>query len=108
MQAKALLLTLFVALAAAAPSQQEGPNLVLQGTYKNPEAEDSNGGFQTLAQKNWQAAGGCKRDWDEDNRCLNQCIGEANSKCPRWRSMTAVIQGGCLFDWNTCRCICEY
>ncbi|KAK0702454.1 hypothetical protein B0T21DRAFT_300199, partial [Apiosordaria backusii] len=72
-----LLTTLFVALAAAAPSPQieEVPD-VLQGTATNPNAEG--GGVGIIALKNWQAAGGCKTDWDEDNRCLNQCIGEAN------------------------------
>ena len=73
MQAKALIATLFIALAAAAPSPQEEENVqdVVQGTFKNPDA-NSSGGAHIMAQKNWQAAGGCKTDWDEDNRCLNR------------------------------------
>ncbi|KAF2677831.1 hypothetical protein K458DRAFT_423537 [Lentithecium fluviatile CBS 122367] len=107
MQPKALLLTLFVALATALPSAspEEVVADITQGTETNASID---GDMTTMAQKNWQAAGGCKRDWDEDRRCLNQCIGEANSKCVGWKSMTGVIQGGCVIGWNTCRCVCEY
>ncbi|GAB1319461.1 hypothetical protein MFIFM68171_09671 [Madurella fahalii] len=109
MQAKALIITLFIALSAAAPSPQKQEDVadVFQGTVKNPDS-DSNGDVSILAQKTWQASGGCKTDWDEDRRCVNQCIGEANSKCPGWDSMTGVIQGGCVLSWRTCLCVCEY
>ncbi|KAF6823876.1 hypothetical protein CPLU01_11185 [Colletotrichum plurivorum] len=108
MQAKTILLTIFVALAAALPSPAETTGEVTQGPYPNPDAPASEGDVSLLAVKNWQAAGGCKRDWDEDRRCVNQCIGEANSKCVGWKSMTGVLQGGCVISWNTCRCVCEY
>ncbi|KAK0633994.1 hypothetical protein B0T14DRAFT_508183 [Immersiella caudata] len=109
MQPKFLLVNFLITLAAAAPSPQTGTDEVadvLQGTATSGAAD--NGGFSTLALKNWQAAGGCKTDWDEDNRCLNQCIGEANSKCPGWKTMQGWIQGGCVLSWRTCRCNCEY
>ena len=109
MQPKTILATLFIALATALPSPVETEEVadVVQGTQKNPDASPDTD-VTIMAQKNWKAAGGCRRDWDEDNRCLSQCVGEANSKCPGWDSMTAVIQGGCFIGWNTCRCICEY
>ena len=117
MQPQILLINIFLALAVAAPapapSEQQAEDVVagtLQGTATAvAAADDDNGGFSTQALKNWQAAGGCKTDWDEDNRCLNQCIGEANGgKCPRWKTMQGWIQGGCLPGWNTCGCNCEY
>lgn len=108
MQPKTLLTTLFIAIAAAHPSPAESTTDITQGTEKNAFVNTVDTDMSTLAQKNWQAAGGCKTDWDEDNRCLSTCIGEANSKCIGWKSMTAVIQGGCVWGWNTCRCVCEY
>lgn len=109
MQIKTLFVTFLVTLATAMPSptEEDSPDIT-QGPQKNPLASGADDEFHILAQKNWQAAGGCKRDWDEDNRCLSQCVGEANSKRVGWDSMTAVIQGGCVIGWNTCRCICEY
>ncbi|RYO97537.1 hypothetical protein DL765_011138 [Monosporascus sp. GIB2] len=102
MQPKTVLLTLFIAVAAALPSPED----VVRDKATNPAAT---GDVSIMAQKNWQAAGGCKTDWDEDRRCLKTCIGEAETgKCRNWKSMTAVIQGGCAFAWRTCRCICEY
>jgi hypothetical protein len=117
MQPKILLVNIFIALAVAAPApapseQAEDITGLLQGTATATDAAaaaSGDGGFSAQALKNWQAAGGCKSDWDEDNRCLNQCIGEANGgKCPRWKTMQGWIQGGCLPGWNTCRCNCEY
>ncbi|RYP28954.1 hypothetical protein DL767_006967 [Monosporascus sp. MG133] len=102
MQPKTVLVTLFIAVATALPSPQD----VVQGTVTNPSASED---VSIMAQKNWQAAGGCKNDWDEDNRCLNACVGEAGAgQCPGWKSITALIQGGCILAWNTCRCVCEY
>ncbi|KAL0942104.1 uncharacterized protein CTRU02_204867 [Colletotrichum truncatum] len=108
MQVKALALSLFIALATALPAGEDNVADVIQGTEKNPQWKGSDADNTVLAQKNWQAAGGCKTDWDENRRCLTQCMGEANSKCRGWKSMTAVIQGGCVWGWNTCRCVCEY
>ncbi|RYO74275.1 hypothetical protein DL766_003483 [Monosporascus sp. MC13-8B] len=106
MQPKTILITLFIAVAAAFPSPQDAVQDVVQDKVTNPSAS---GDVSIMAQKNWQAKGGCKTDWDEDRRCLKTCIGEAETgKCRNWKSMTAVIQGGCVFAWRTCRCICEY
>ncbi|KAF2749286.1 hypothetical protein M011DRAFT_465723 [Sporormia fimetaria CBS 119925] len=97
------------------PTDHETPNLetsLLQEPQTKAVILSPDGNMATLgpdmAVKNWQAAGGCKRDWDENRRCLNQCIGEANTRCVGWKSMTGVIQGGCFPGWNTCRCVCEY
>jgi hypothetical protein len=106
MQAKTILVNLFIALAMALPSPADNEPGVVQAKVLNPEFHDAD--LSAMAIKSWQAAGGCKRDWDEDRRCVNQCIGEANSKCSNWKSMTGVIQGGCVPGWNTCGCICEY
>ncbi|KAK4183894.1 hypothetical protein QBC35DRAFT_507037 [Podospora australis] len=56
----------------------------------------------------WQARGGCKLDWNRDRRCVNQCIGEANSKWPRWQIMIGRIDGGCFGGWRTCTCLCYW
>jgi len=81
MQPKIPNINLLLALAVAAPlPQAEEVADSLQGTTTNGAAD--NGDFSTQALKNWQAAGRCKTDWDENNRGLNQCIGEANSLLP--------------------------
>jgi len=109
MQAKTLLVALFMTLATALPSPAESvAEDVVQGTETNTSGDGVGTDISIMSQKTWQAAGGCKRDWDEDRRCVNQCIGEANSKCVGWKSMTGVITGGCVVTWHTCQCVCEY
>ncbi|PSN64809.1 hypothetical protein BS50DRAFT_589280 [Corynespora cassiicola Philippines] len=104
MHARTVLVTIFIAMAVALPPAKN-ETYSIQATETNIQAEDK---VSIMAQKNWQASGGCKPDWDENRRCLSQCIGEANSRCPRWKSMTAILQGGCILWWKTCRCVCEY
>jgi hypothetical protein len=105
MQTKTVLATLFIVLAAALPQPDD-----ISGTvagHKSSRAEE--GTVSTMAQEVWQAKGGCKRDWDEDNRCKSTCIGEAVAgKCTSMKSMAAVLTGGCVPGWKTCECVCEW
>lgn len=104
MQTKTALATLFIVLAAALP-QPDG----ISGTVTSPKASRADEDVSILALEVWQAAGGCKTDWDEDNRCQNTCVGEARAgKCTSMKSMASAITGGCVIGWNTCRCICEW
>jgi hypothetical protein len=56
----------------------------------------------------WQAAGGCKLDWSKNDRCFRTCGAEGPEKCPHYVELTSVIQGGCLFWWRTCTCVCYH
>jgi len=109
MHTKTIILTFFLALATALPSPAENIEYttdIIQGSQAKDGTEIDHA---TAATKNWQAAGGCKRDWGKNRHCLTTCIGEAElGKCVSWKYMTAVLQGGCVPGWNTCRCVCEY
>lgn len=81
----------------------------IQRDTDTPDAAD--GEMSIMAQKNWQAKGGCKRDWDDDNgyRCKTACAGEAvRGECPQYKEVSWAIQGGCVVSWHTCRCFCYY
>jgi hypothetical protein len=104
---KALLITLFIALATASPAP--GPDAV-QVTENSLSAEPAHAvkcypklykislpcpthsvllpfssnerilSYTTgehLKPKTWEAKGGCEKDWDQNTRCKNQCVDEA-------------------------------
>ncbi|KAH6653661.1 hypothetical protein BKA67DRAFT_570789 [Truncatella angustata] len=106
MQIKTALATLFIVLAVALPQPND-----ISSTVSSPKASRVDGEASILArdQKIWQAAGGCKEDWDEDNRCQKACIAEAFlGECPGMVSMAWALTGGCIIRWYTCECICEW
>jgi hypothetical protein len=109
MQFKPIIFPLLVASSMAMPSTHHA--LDDTAVVKRAETLSLNDAtaLAPQKQKQWQAAGGCKRDWDDDNRCKNQCKGEASSKCRGWDSVTFVFQTqGCFWGWKTCQCVCEY
>ena len=112
MQFKILATTLLLALAAAHPSPTEDKGAAPASA---DSAKDTNGPggapdeMSTMAQKTWQARGGCLTQYKDAKVCLAQCKDEASGgKCRNWKSMTGVRTGGCCCGWYTCQCICEY
>ncbi|KAK4183460.1 hypothetical protein QBC35DRAFT_543019 [Podospora australis] len=113
MQTKALFATLFITLAMALPSPAAEVKLdAAESKAKNIAASAKDGDVSIMAQKTWQAAGGCETKYSSSQTCLAQCIYEADyfspPKCRGWDYMTGVRTGGCVIGWYTCQCVCEY
>ena len=118
MQTKNLLATLFIALATALPSpsaEEPAPSPASEDSLRVANPAASSGGkdiASIMAQKTWQAAGGCETKYRSAQTCLAQCIYEADyfnpPKCRGWDYMTGVRTGGCFPGWYKCQCVCEY
>ncbi|KAK4038951.1 hypothetical protein C8A01DRAFT_16985 [Parachaetomium inaequale] len=69
------------------------------------DSSDGNTLTSRASTKQWNAKGGCKRDWG--GRCLNTCKSEARKKgynCDRVKDQ--IWKEDCWLGWCVCACYC--
>jgi hypothetical protein len=108
MYTRGLIFIFLTTLATSLPSLETSGIETIQGTLFNPSTNMS--AMAPPGTKSWQAAGGCKAEWDRNSLCIWTCTGEANAgKCPGWYKLTGVLKecwkGATVW---TCRCDCLY